>query len=156
MIKILFLLIFSFLFLNAQYKVEKNRNLFLVKITDSHFEKDLSYLKDELTFRGFKIIYELDMAKGNKEIAKILKKPEALYKGVNLGVCKSSFTFEMLEENPHNINYCPLAISVYSPNIKNDKTTYISYKYYKSFKFGDKIADKINNSLENIILESLD
>lgn len=151
--KIFFLLIFSFLSLNAEYIIEKNQNLFLIKISDSSFEKDLSYLKDELTFRGFKIVYELDMAKGNKEIAKLLKKTEALYKGVNLGVCKSSFTFQMLEENYHNINYCPLSISIYNPNNKN---TYISFKYYKSFKDGDKIANKINNILESIILESLD
>lgn len=151
--RILFLLIFSFLSLKADYTIEKNRNLFLVKINDSSFEKHLAYLKDELTYRGFKIVYELDMAKGNKEIAKLLDKEPTLEKGINLGLCKSSFTFQMQEENYHNINYCPLAISVYSPDNIN---TYISYKYYKSFKFGDKIADKINDVLKDIILESLD
>lgn len=151
--RILLLLLFSFLSLNAEYTIEKNRNLFLVKISDSSFEKDLVYLKDELTYRGFKIVYELDMAKGNKEIAKLLNKVPTLEKGINLGVCKSSFTFQMQEENYHNINYCPLSISVYSPDNIN---TYISYKYYKSFEFGDKIADKINDTLKDIILESLD
>lgn len=153
MIKIFFL-IFSLISIgNANYEIKKDRNLFSVKITNSNFEKDLLNLKDELIFRGFKIVYELDLGKNTNEIAALLEEEISLKKGINIGVCKSSFTFKMVKENFQNINYCPLAISIYQ---KNKDVTYISYKFYKSFKFGDKMADEINSTLEDIILKSLD
>lgn len=153
MIRLIFSLILIISFSNAKYDIEKSRNLFSVKIYNSDFEKSLVNLKDELMYRGFTIVYELNLGKTTNEYSKLLKKRISLKKGINIGVCKSSFTFEMVEENFHNINYCPLAISVYQ---ENPKTTYISYKYYRSFQFGDKISDKINSTLEDIILKSLD
>jgi uncharacterized protein (DUF302 family) len=59
----------------------------------------------------------------------------------------------MVEENFHNINYCPLSLSVYQN--KNNEI-FISYKKYKSLKNGDKIADKINDVLKSLIIKSLD
>jgi hypothetical protein len=59
----------------------------------------------------------------------------------------------MVEENFHNINYCPLGLSVYQN--KNNEI-FISYKNYKAFKNGDKIADKINDVLKSLIIKSLD
>lgn len=154
MIKIFFSIFLFVSFLNAKYDIEKSRNLFSVKIENSDFEKDLANLKDELIFRGFKIIYELNLGKTTNEYSKLLKREISLDKGINIGVCKSSFTFQMVEENFHNINYCPLALSIYQK--KDDKTTYISYKYYRHFNYGDKIADKINATLEEIIINSIE
>lgn len=152
MIKTIFIFLISISFLNAEYKIEKNKNLFLVK-TDTTFSQTLLSLKDELIFNGFSIVYELDMAKSTNGVAEILETKGILEKGINIGICKSSFTFEMVSENFHNINYCPLSISVYAIDKKD---TFIAFKYYKSVKFGDKIADKINDTLETLILESLD
>ena len=151
--KILFLFLLFINFLNADYKIVKNKNLFLVKVSKSNFEKDLINLKDEINFQGFTVVYELNLAKSTNEVASILQKNKVLKNGINLGICKSSFTLEMIEENFNNINYCPLSISIY--NI-DDEATYISYKYYRNFKFADKIADKINETLKNLILKSLD
>ena len=151
--KILFLFLLFISSLTAQYEIIKNKNLFLVRITNLDFEKNLLNLKDEINFQGFSIVYELNLAKSTNDVASILKKEKVLKQGINLGICKSSFTLEMVEENSHNINYCPLGISIYTID---ENTTYISYKYYKSFKFGDKIADKINEKLEELILNSLE
>ncbi len=151
--KIFFLFSLVFCFLNADYKIIENKNLFLVEITNSNFEKDLVNLKDEINYEGFTIVYELNLAKATNEVATFLKEKGVLKKGINLGICKSSFTLQMLKENFNNINYCPLAISIYT---LDNATTYISYKYYRYFKFGDKIADKINKTLENLIIKSLD
>lgn len=151
--KMLFLFLLFVNFLNAKYEIVKNKNLFLVKVSNSNFEKDLVNLKDEINFQGFSIVYELNLAKSTNEVATILKKKKILKRGINIGICKSSFTLKMVEENFNNINYCPLAISIYS---LDDNTTYISYKYYRNFKFGDEIADKINEKLEKLILNSLE
>lgn len=151
--KILFLFLLFISSLTAQYEIIKNKNLFLVRITNLDFEKNLLNLKDEINFQGFSIVYELNLAKSTNDVASILKKEKVLKQGINLGICKSSFTLEMVEESSHNINYCPLGISIYTID---ENTTYISYKYYKSFKFGDKIADKINEKLEELILNSLE
>ncbi|WP_428027166.1 hypothetical protein [Arcobacter sp.] len=151
--KVVFLFLLFMNFLNAKYEIEKNKNLFLVKIFNSSFEKDLVNLKDEINYEGFTIVYELNLAKATNEVATFLGEKGVLKKGINLGICKSSFTLEMVKENFNNINYCPLAISIYT---LDNATTYISYKYYRYFKFGDKIADKINKTLENLIIKSLD
>ena len=98
-------------------------------------------------------MYELNLAKSTNEVADILEKKGVLKEGINLGICKSSFTFQMVEENINNINYCPLGLSVYQ-NSKNEN--FISYKKYKAFKSGDKIAEKINEVLKNLILKSLE
>ena len=58
----------------------------------------------------------------------------------------------MLEENSNNINYCPLAISIYEKDNKN----FISYKFYKPFKKDDQIANKINETLKNLIIKSVE
>lgn len=151
--KIFFLIFLLFSFLEADYKIIENENLFLVKIENSNFEEKLLNLKDEINFQGFVIVYELNLAKATNEVASILEKKGVLNKGINLGICKSSFTLEMLEENFNNINYCPLGLSVYK---NSDNSIYFSAKKYKPFKDGDKIAEKINKVLKNLILKSLE
>ena len=151
--KIFFLFSLLLCFLNADYKIIENKNLFLVEVTNSSFEKDLVDLKDEINYEGFTIVYELNLAKATNELATFLKEKGVLKKGINLGICKSSFTLQMVKENFNNINYCPLAISIYK---KDKNKTYISYKFYKTFKDNDKIANKINEKLKNLILNSLE
>jgi len=56
--KSLFLILSLISFLNAEYIIEKNKNLFLVKVNNSNFENDLLNLKDELVFNVFKIVNE--------------------------------------------------------------------------------------------------
>ena len=150
--KALFLTIFLYSFLSANYEIIKNENLFLVKVNNKSFEESLLDLKDELNFQGFTIVYELNLAKATNEVASLLERKGVLEKGISLGICKSSFTLEMVEENFHNINYCPLAISIY----KKDDISYVSYKFYKVFKTNDKIADKINMTLKDLIIKSLE
>jgi uncharacterized protein (DUF302 family) len=150
--KTLFLFLIYICYLNADYKIIENKNLFLVEIQNSNFEKDLVDLKDEMIFEGFTIVYELNLANATNELATFLGEKGVLRKGINLGICKSSFTLKMVKENPNNINYCPLGISIYK---KDKNTTYISYKFYKTFKDGDKVADQINKKLESLILNSL-
>ncbi|ADG94438.1 conserved hypothetical protein [Arcobacter nitrofigilis DSM 7299] len=151
--KAFFLFSLLFCFLNADYKIIENKNLFLVEVTNSSFEKDLVDLKDEISYEGFTIVYELNLAKATNELATFLKEKGVLKKGINLGICKSSFTLQMVKENFNNINYCPLAISIYK---KDKNKTYISYKFYKTFKDNDKIANKINETLKKLILDSLE
>jgi uncharacterized protein (DUF302 family) len=155
MSKILLLIFLLSSFLKANYEVVESENLFLVKINDknSKFEEILLNLKDEINFQGFIIVYELNLAKATNEVATILEKKGVLDKGINLGICKSSFTLQMLEENFNNINYCPLGISVYK---NSDHSIYLSSKKYKPFKDGDKIADKINETLKKLIIKSLE
>lgn len=149
-----FLLAFVLIcFLKADYKVIKNENLFVVKVDKANFNELLLKLKDEINFEGFTIVYELNLAKATNEVAVLLEKKGVLEKGINLGICKSSFTLQMVEENFNNINYCPLGLSIYQ-NSKNE--IFISYKKYKTFRNGDKIADKINEVLKGLIIKSLD
>lgn len=153
MIKIFITFLLLISFLKAEYEIIENENLFLVKVSNSNFEQDLINLKDEINFQGFTIVYELDLAKSTNTVAKFLEKEGALKKGINIGICKSSFTFAMVDENFNNINYCPLGLSIYN---QNENTNYISYKFYKAFKDGDVIAEKINEKLKELILNSLE
>lgn len=153
MIKILLGLFLLSSFLKANYKIVENENIFILKLDNKEFQESLLRLKDEINFEGFTIVYELNLAKSTNEIAVLLDKKGVLKEGINLGICKSSFTLQMVEENINNINYCPLGISVYQN--KNNEI-FISYKKYKTFKNGDKIASKINEVLKNLIFKSLE
>lgn len=153
MIKILLSLFLLCSFLKANYEIIENENIFIIKTDNRTFQENLLNLKDEINFEGFTIVYELNLAKSTNEVAVLLEKKGVLKEGINLGICKSSFTLQMVEENFNNINYCPLGISVYQ-NSKNEN--FISYKKYKAFKNGDKIAEKINEVLKNLIIKSLD
>jgi uncharacterized protein (DUF302 family) len=153
MSKILLLFFTLFCFLKADYEVINNENLFVVKVDKANFDELLLRLKDEINFEGFTTVYELNLAKATNEVAVLLEKKGVLEKGINLGICKSSFTLQMVEENFNNINYCPLGISVYK---NSDNSIYLSAKKYKTFKDGDKIADKINEVLKGLIIKSLD
>lgn len=153
MIKILLTIFLLSSFLRANYEIIENENIFLVKIDNRNFQENLLRLKDEINFEGFTIVYELNLAKSTNEVAVLLEKKGVLKEGINLGICKSSFTLQMVEENINNINYCPLGISVYQ---NSDNSIYLSAKKYKTFKSGNKIADKINEVLKNLILKSLD
>jgi uncharacterized protein (DUF302 family) len=153
MSKILLLFFTLLCFLKADYEVINNENLFVVKVDKANFDELLLRLKDEINFEGFTTVYELNLAKATNEVAVLLEKKGVLEKGINLGICKSSFTLQMVEENFNNINYCPLGISVYK---NSDNSIYLSAKKYKTFKDGDKIADKINEVLKGLIIKSLD
>ena len=153
MTKIILTIFLLISFLRANYEIIENENLFIVKTNNTDFETNLTNLKNEINFESFVTVYEINVAKSTNDVASTLSKKEVLEKGINLGICKASFTLQMLEENYNNINYCPLGLSVYQNN-KNEN--FVSYKKYKAFKNGDKIADKINESLKNLIIKSLD
>jgi uncharacterized protein (DUF302 family) len=153
MIKILLAIFLLSSFLRANYEIIENENIFLIKIDNRDFQESLLKLKDEINFEGFTIVYELNLAKSTNEVAVVLEKNGVLKNGINLGICKSSFTLQMVEENINNINYCPLGLSVYEN--KNNEI-FISYKKYKTFRNSDKIADKINEVLKSLIIKSLD
>ena len=153
MIKILLTIFLLSSFLKANYEIIENENILIIKTDNRDFQESLLKLKDEINFEGFTIVYELNLAKSTNEVAVLLGKNGVLKNGINLGICKSSFTLQMVEENINNINYCPLGISVYEN--KNNEI-FISYKKYKTFKSGDKIADKINEVLKDLIFKSLD
>jgi uncharacterized protein (DUF302 family) len=153
MIKILLTIFLLSSFLRANYEIIENENILIIKIDNRNFQESLLKLKDEINFEGFTIVYELNLAKSTNEVAELLGKNGVLKNGINLGICKSSFTLQMIEENINNINYCPLGLSVYEN--KNNEI-FISYKKYKTFKSGDKIADKINEVLKSLIFKSLD
>ncbi len=153
MIKILLAIFLLFSFSKASYEIVENENIFMIKMNNGNFQEILLKLKDEISFEGFTIVYELNLAKSTNEVAVLLEKNGVLKEGINLGICKSSFTLQMVEENINNINYCPLGISVYQN--KNNEI-FISYKKYKAFKSGDKIALKINEVLKDLIFKSLD
>ena len=152
MIKIFLTIFLLSSFLRANYEIIENENIFMIKTDNRDFQESLLKLKDEINFEGFTIVYELNLAKSTNEVAVVLEKNGVLKNGINLGICKSSFTFQMVEENINNINYCPLGLSVYEN--KNNEI-FISYKKYKTFKNGDKIADKINEVLKSLIIQSL-
>jgi uncharacterized protein (DUF302 family) len=153
MIKILLSLFLLFSFSKASYEIVENENIFMIKMNNGNFQENLLKLKDEINFEGFTIVYELNLAKSTNEVAVLLEKNGVLKEGINLGICKSSFTLQMVEENINNINYCPLSLSVYQN--KNNEI-FISYKKYKAFKSGNKIALKINEVLKDLIFKSLD
>ena len=148
----LFIFLFSS-FLHAKYEIIENENFFVVKTTNLDFQETLYKLKDEIAFEGFTIVYELNLAKATNEVATLLEKKTYLKNGINLGICKASFTYEMIEENFNNINYCPLGLSFYEDL---DSSFYISFKKYKAFKNEEKIANKINEVLKGFIFRSLD
>lgn len=148
------LILFCFMVctLSANYKIIENENLFSVKVESESFQEVLVNLKDEISFQGFIIVHELNLAKSTSNVAKALKQKAVLTNGINLLMCKSSFTLKMIQENPSNITYCPLGISVYE--VKNE--VFISYKKYHKLNFDDKIFKEVNEKLKNLILKSLD
>ncbi len=153
MIKIISFIILLFSFSQAKYEVIENENIFTIKVSNSNFQDNLINLKNQINFESFITVYEINIAKSTNDVASNLSKNGILENGINLGICKPSFALEMLEENYHNINYCPLGLSIYQ---KEKNVVYISFKKYKALKNGDKIADKINESLKNLIIKSLE
>ena len=123
-----------------------------MKIKNSNFKTLYVNLKDEINFQSFTIVHEINLSKSTSFVAEALNKNKILKNGTNILICKSSFTLEMIEENIENISYCPMIISVY----EDDKYVYISHKKYKSFNKDEKIAGKINETLKNLILKSLE
>lgn len=150
--KLLFIFLFTLNIVNASYDIIDKENIFIVKIKNSNFKTLYVNLKDEINFQSFTIVHELNLSKSTSFVAEALNKNKILKNGTNILICKSSFTLEMIEENIENISYCPMIISVY----EDDKYSYLSYKKYKAFKDGDKIADKINEVLKSLIIKSLE
>ena len=150
--KLLFIFLFTLNIVNASYDIIDKENIFIVKIKNSNFKTLYVNLKDEINFQSFTIVHELNLSKSTSFVAEALNKNKILKNGTNILICKSSFTLEMIEENIENISYCPMIISVY----EDDKYSYLSYKKYKPFKDDDKIADKINETLKDLILKSLE
>ena len=134
------------------FKIIENENLFSVKVENENFQEVLVNLKDEIGFQGFVIVHELNLAKSTSNVAKALKQKPVLTNGINLLMCKSSFTLKMIQETSSNITYCPLGISVYE--LKNE--VFISYKKYHNLKDEDMIYKEVNEKLKNLILKSLD
>jgi len=149
------LIFLTFLFISnlfAEYKVFENKKIFTIEIKNTEYKEVLINLKNELLHESYTIVHELDLAKSTNKVAEILKKKKVLKNGRNILVCKTSFTLEMVQENIHNITYCPLAISIY----EKDETIYISYRKYFALKKEDIIAKKINANLKNLIKASLE
>ena len=150
--KLLFIFLFTLNIVNASYDIVDKENIFIVKIKNSNFKTLYVNLKDEINFQSFTIVHELNLSKSTSFVAEALNKNKILKNQTNILICKSSFTLEMIEENIENISYCPMIISVY----EDDKYVYISHKKYKSFNKDEKIAGKINETLKNLILKSLE
>jgi hypothetical protein len=150
--KLLFIFFFTLNIVNASYDIIDKENIFIMKIKNSNFKTLYVNLKDEINFQSFTIVHELNLSKSTSFVAEALNKNKILKNGTNILICKSSFTLEMIEENIENISYCPMIISVY----EDDKYVYISHKKYKSFNKDEKIAGKINETLKNLILKSLE
>ena len=150
--KLLFIFLFTLNIVNASYDIIDKENIFIMKIKNSNFKTLYVNLKDEINFQSFTIVHELNLSKSTSFVAEALNKNKILKNGTNILICKSSFTLEMIEENIENISYCPMIISVY----EDDKYVYISHKKYKSFNKDEKIAGKINETLKNLILKSLE
>ena len=147
-ITIFFFLITSSL---ASYEIIDAKNIYTVKIENASFQNKFVNLKDEIIHNSFVIVHELNLANSTNIISKVLKKKKVLVNGKTLLICKGSFALQMLEENISNITYCPLAISTY----EKDETIFISFRKYKSFNENDTIANKINEQLKKLILDSL-
>jgi len=147
-ITIFFFLITSSL---ASYEIIDAKNIYTVKIENASFQNKFVNLKDEIIHNSFVIVHELNLANSTNIISKVLKKKKVLVNGKTLLICKGSFALQMLEENISNITYCPLAISTY----EKDETIFISFRKYKSFNKNDTIANKINEQLKKLILDSL-
>ena len=151
MIRSIFTLLFLCLSLNAYEIIDKD-NYFSVKIQDKDFDELYINLKDEINFNSYVIVHELNLAKSTKAVAQALDQKAVVKNGINLLICKSSFTLQMHQENKHNMTFCPMVISVYEDEISK----YISFRKYHPLKKDDKIAYKINQNLKNLILKSID
>ncbi|WP_419767571.1 hypothetical protein [Arcobacter sp.] len=152
MYKQLFIILIFSISLYGSFIVYEDKNIFTIKLENKKFEDLLINLKSEISYQGYIIINELNLAKSINNLAKALKKNNPLEKGTNLLICKRSFALKMIEENIHNITYCPLSISIY----KKNTYLYISYKKFNSFEKANNISIIINNKLKDLILRSLD
>lgn len=149
--KLIFSLAF-FVSISYGFEIMDKDNIFTVKLENKKYEIVLAKLKDEINFQSFVIVNELNLGKSLENVAKAFNEKSSIKKGINILMCKPSFTYEMVKENISNINYCPLGISVYETT-KNE--LFISFKKSKKFKKTDTIAKKINETLKTLILNSL-
>jgi len=150
--KKIFIIFFFFISSSfASYEIIDEENIYTVKIENESFQRKFINLKDEIIHNSFIIVHEINLANSTNNIAKILKKKKELKNGKTLLICKGTFALQMLEENISNITYCPLAISTY----EKGETVFISFRKYKSFNKKDNIANKINEQLKKLILDSL-
>ncbi len=151
MIKSFFTFIILTLSINA-YEIIDNDNNFIVKIQNENFYELYVNLKDEINFNSYVIVHELNLAKSTKAVADALEEKAIVKNGINLLICKTSFTLKMHQENIHNMSFCPMVISVY----EDDNSNYISFRKYHPLNENDKIAFTINKRLKTLILNSLD
>jgi len=151
MIKSFFTLLVLSLSINAYEVIDKD-NYFTVKIQDEKFYELYVNLKDEINFNSYVIVHELNLAKSTKAVADALGEKVVVKNGINLLICKTSFTLEMHQENIHNMIFCPMVISIYEDETSN----YISFRKYHPLNNNDKIALTINKRLKTLILNSLD
>ncbi len=150
MIKPIFAFLLFCLTLNA-YEIEDKTDYFKVKIKERSFENLYLNLKDEIAYNSYILVYELNLGKSTASVAKALDKKAVVKNGINLLLCKNSFTLKMHEENIDNMTFCPMIISIY----QDETSKYISFKKYHPLKKGDKIASEINKRLKELILNSL-
>lgn len=151
MLKVLIISCIFLLNLNASYIQIDKENIFTVSLKNKNFDDLYIKLKDEINFRSFVIIKELNLAHASNNVAKALKKQEVLSNGKNILMCKASFVLKMLEDNIENITYCPLSISIYEKN----SNIFISHRKYPKLNKESKIAQQINKQLKQIILKTI-
>lgn len=147
---ILTLTIFSIsLFAN---EIFDEKEYFKIKIENSKFENLYMDLKDEISYNAYTIVHELNLGKSTQSVAEALNKKAVVKNGINLMICKSSFTLQMHEDNMDNMTFCPMVISIY----EDEKYSYVGFRKYHPLKEGDKVANEINERLKSLILKSVD
>lgn len=118
--------------------------------------KDIMFtLLDEINQNGFILSYRANIANAIEGITTFQKR-EAIFKHAEkIGFCRLSLSLEMMDENPDNLMFCPLSIALYELNKKDSKVKII-YKLEKSLNKNEKVMEKVNATIIQLIEASLE
>lgn len=110
--------------------------------TTGDFDELVYTLKNEMITNGFTLSFQSNLGKSFNAMSKHLNKKPIFISAQKIGFCKNSLGFQLVDENPKNILYCPIDIAIYEKS-KNKIT--ILYELAKRLNENEKIAFKLNN-----------
>ncbi len=131
--------------------VEKNKQIRLFSTESSYAD-----VKDDLLAaieeRGLVISYIAHAKAMFDRTKEVTGEKEPIYDNAEILLfCKSDLSYNLVKKNPHNLIFCPYAISLYVLHTE-PKRVYLSYKEQDN---SQEVTKPINELLKGIILDAL-
>ncbi len=153
-----FILLFTFIIFSLNLQAEYKKTIYsnyVIYETKDKYKEVIFTLIDEISQNGFIQSYRANIGNSVKNISSFYKKEPIFSNAEKIGFCRQTLTFEMMEENPNNLMFCPLSIAIYE--LKNEKNIVkIVYRFAKISSLESKVLNKVNQEILQLIENSLE